>query len=240
MGKGVSEFEEVGPGKVLAGIIQKIKKEASPLVVEEEPREEKKTPSSVPPSKEEGREAHAAVRAADGCPPAKAESFEVTPDLLGSEEYRKDYGIKYAYCAGGMYRGIASEDMVVRLAGSNLLGYFGTGGLTPDRIETAIRNIQSRVPDGGQYGVNIVNPYNRPELEEAVIDLFLKCGARNMEAAAYMAVSPALVRYRLNGLKRTPEGSVRIKNRIQAKISRPGAGPHILESAAATDRELLA
>ena len=42
MGKGVNEFEEIGPGKVLAGLIQKIRKEAEPLIIKDNMVKEKK------------------------------------------------------------------------------------------------------------------------------------------------------------------------------------------------------
>jgi trans-AT polyketide synthase/acyltransferase/oxidoreductase domain-containing protein len=36
MGKGEMEFEEIGPGKVLTGLIGRIKKDAEPLIVKDE------------------------------------------------------------------------------------------------------------------------------------------------------------------------------------------------------------
>ena len=64
------------------------------------------------------------------------ENYEmVSPETLGDESFKKDYGIKYAYIAGSMYRGISSKELVVRLGKSNLFGFFGTGGLRLDEIE---------------------------------------------------------------------------------------------------------
>ena len=42
---------------------------------------------------------------------------------LGSATFREDYGIKYAYLAGGMYRGIASSELVIALGKAGLMGF---------------------------------------------------------------------------------------------------------------------
>ncbi|MFP3813672.1 hypothetical protein, partial [Bacillus sp. SIMBA_005] len=43
---------------------------------------------------------------------------------LGNEDFKKDYNIQYAYMTGSMYRGIASEQMVIKAAKAGMLGFF--------------------------------------------------------------------------------------------------------------------
>jgi trans-AT polyketide synthase, acyltransferase and oxidoreductase domains len=53
------------------------------------------------------------------------------------------------------------------------------------------------------------------------VDLFLRYGIRNVEASAYMQITPALVKFRLSGLGRDERGTLTIANRVLAKVSRP-------------------
>ena len=61
----------------------------------------------------------------------------------------------------------------------------------------------------------------KPDLEEQTVDLFLKYGIKYVEAAAYMQITPALVRFRLQGLQRNPDGTIEIPHYVVAKVSRP-------------------
>jgi trans-AT polyketide synthase, acyltransferase and oxidoreductase domains len=150
------------------------------------------------------------------------ENYEmVSPETLGNESFKKDYGIKYAYIAGSMYRGISSKELVVRLGKSNLFGFFGTGGLRLDEIEKNIINIQSELVNGQSFGMNLLAKMNAPQKEEAEVDLFLKHKVKFIEASAFIQITPALVKYRLKGLAKSKDGSVYSKNKIMAKISRP-------------------
>ena len=79
----------------------------------------------------------------------------IDPTRLGDAGFRADYGLKYAYTAGAMYKGIASEALVIALAKAGLIGYFGTGGLTLAKIEAAIDSIQSRVGGGASLPVSV-------------------------------------------------------------------------------------
>ena len=53
---------------------------------------------------------------------------------LGNAEFKSDYGISYAYLAGAMYKGIASQELVVKLGKAGLMGFLGTGGLRLERM----------------------------------------------------------------------------------------------------------
>ncbi len=67
---------------------------------------------------------------------------------LGDSQFCSAHGIKYAYMAGAMANGIASEELVIALGKAGILGSFGAGGLELDRIEAAIHRIQQALPSG--------------------------------------------------------------------------------------------
>lgn len=151
-------------------------------------------------------------------------SQSFTAASLGAASFCEMFGLRHAYVAGGMYQGIASVDLVVRLANAGLLGFLGAGGLKISEIENGIVAIQERIAHGAPYGINFIAHSNRPALEEDLTDLLLVHGVRTIEASAFMEVTPALVRYRARGLQREAGGRVIARNRIIAKISRPDVG----------------
>ena len=201
MGQGDMAFEEVGPGRVLTGLIDKIEKEGEPLRI-------------LQKAESDGLKT-------DPTPDPGQGPFKMTPELLGSDTFKKDYGLRYAYVAGAMVRGIASKELVVRLGKAGMMGFLGTGGMNLDQIEKDIRFIQKELKNGRAYGMNLLNDINDPEREEKIVDLYLQSGIRNVEAAAFLQISPALVRYRLKGLDRDAAGSITAKNKVMAKVSRP-------------------
>jgi trans-AT polyketide synthase/acyltransferase/oxidoreductase domain-containing protein len=140
---------------------------------------------------------------------------------LGSSSYCEEYGVRLAYAAGAMYKGIASKELVISMANAQLLSFFGTGGLRLSVIEDGIRAIQAQVSDSAPYGMNLICHFDAPEIELSQVELFLNYGIHNVEAAAFMQITPALVWYRLKGLARAPNGQLIIPNRLIAKVSRP-------------------
>lgn len=145
----------------------------------------------------------------------------ITAASLGSAAFKAEYGIKYAYLAGSMYKGIASPELVVALGRAGFLGYLGTGGLELTEIESSIRRIQRDLPDDQPYGMNLLCNRDRPELEDQTVGLYLKCGIRRVEASAFTQITPALVRFRLTGVGANGAGGADVPNRILAKVSRP-------------------
>jgi len=145
----------------------------------------------------------------------------ITPQTLGSQAFRRDYGIRYAYIAGAMYRAIASKEMVVALGNAGLVGYFGTGGLRCAEIETAIERIRCELRPGCTFGMNLLSSPERPALERETVDLYLRHDVRKIEAAAFMSMTANLVVYRLTGLCRDSRGELQARHRILAKVSRP-------------------
>ncbi len=144
-----------------------------------------------------------------------------TSELLGSVDFKADYGLRYAYLAGAMYRGIASTDLVVRLGQVGMMGFFGAGGCSLGEVELAIRDVQARLSRGEAYGFNLIANYRSPEKEMEVVVLYLRLGVKRIEASAFMQVTPALVWFRVSGLRRAPEGGVTCDHQVVAKLSRP-------------------
>ncbi len=145
-------------------------------------------------------------------PPMPIESF-------GDPSFMRTYGTQYPYYAGAMANGISSVEMVAALGNAGFMGSFGSAGLSPARIEAAIKAIQQELPDG-PFAVNLIHSPNEPLLERKLAELYLQLGVRLIEASAYMDLTYALVHFRVAGLSQAADGSILIKNKIIAKISR--------------------
>jgi trans-AT polyketide synthase/acyltransferase/oxidoreductase domain-containing protein len=204
--KGVDEFIEAGPGMTLANMLQKI----PALVLEKEEKRSEGEQNSQP------NELMQAKLATDGT----KDELTITPESLGSDSFKSDYGVRYAYAAGAMFKGIASKELVAAMGKRKLLSYLGTGGMRTNEIEEAIRYIKDAVADG-PYGMNLLHQPNAPEIEERMVDCYIKHGIQNVEAAAYMTLSSAIIRFRVTGLKEKGDGSCARLHRIMAKVSRP-------------------
>ncbi|HEY0700981.1 MAG TPA: PfaD family polyunsaturated fatty acid/polyketide biosynthesis protein [Micromonospora sp.] len=150
---------------------------------------------------------------------------------IGSEAFRRAYGVRHAYVAGSMYRGIASKELVERMARAGMLAFVGTGGMRPSEVRDAIDHLRRRLPAGTTYGMNLLHSPGEPEREEEQVDLFCANGVTLVEASAFLNVTPSLVRYRLTGLRRDDDGRVRAANRIVAKVSRPEVATAFLSPA---------
>ena len=140
---------------------------------------------------------------------------------LGNADFIRDYGLKYAYVSGGMYRGASSKEMVSTMGKSRLLSFLGTGGLSISQIEKDILHVQSQLGKDGVYGLNLLNNLYDPDMEMQTVKLYLKYGVRFVEAAAYIQMSAPLVYFRLKGLKRRVDGSIECRHKILGKLSRP-------------------
>ncbi|MET9565854.1 PfaD family polyunsaturated fatty acid/polyketide biosynthesis protein [Streptomyces tauricus] len=143
------------------------------------------------------------------------------PEHLGSAAFLRDHRVRYAYVAGSMFKGTASQDMVGRMARAGLLAYFGTGGLRVERVEEVIRALDATLGAERAYGMNLLCSPGSPRKEERLVDLLLAHRVRRVEAAAFIRMTPALVRYRITGLHRTPRGAVDVPHKVLGKVSRP-------------------
>jgi trans-AT polyketide synthase/acyltransferase/oxidoreductase domain-containing protein len=162
--------------------------------------------------------------ATDPVPALCAEGF-------GSASFRSDFGVRYAYVTGAMYKGIASRQLVTAMGRAGLMGFFGAGGLDLSRLEAELRGIQADLGSAHAYGMNLLANPERPQMEEQTVDLYLRHGVRNIEAAAFTQMTPAIVRYRLDGLHVRQDGAVIAPNRIIAKVSRPEVASAFMQPA---------
>ncbi|MFW5846501.1 MAG: PfaD family polyunsaturated fatty acid/polyketide biosynthesis protein [Planctomycetota bacterium] len=138
---------------------------------------------------------------------------------LGDADFRAAHGLRYAYMAGAMANGIASAELCISMARAGMLGSYGAGGQSLERIRAAITTIKATIGTA-PFAVNLIHSPHEPAHEEAVVDLLIEQDVRLAEASAYLDLTPAAVRYRLHGLRVLPDGSVQAPNRIIAKASR--------------------
>ncbi|MEJ2622288.1 MAG: ACP S-malonyltransferase, partial [Candidatus Thiodiazotropha sp.] len=238
MGQGEMEYVEIGSG-ILSKMVDEIERTEMPLKLQQEPVVETvnqtlATKSSeangavgsvepysgaqvIPRQIKVGVSSRGASKEADIHIPRTFTSA----GTLGSHVFRRRYGVKYAYLAGAMYMGISSQELVIRMAKAGLMGVFGSMGLSLSEIEHNILSIQERLDDAEAYGMSLVSGFTSSPLEMDTVKLYLKHKVRNIEASAFLRITPAIALFRLAGLERGPENKVICRNKIIAKVSRP-------------------
>ncbi|WP_326779339.1 ACP S-malonyltransferase [Streptomyces sp. NBC_01445] len=241
--RGTTELEEMGPGKVLTGLWKQGRADGAkaravvpaPVAVAAgvPAAAAARTPVSSAPVAARAATA-APARPSDPAPPAPrtapSPAAPVPPasvsrgqraEELGSAEFRRDYGIRYAYLAGAMFRGIASAELVIRMGRAGLMGFFGAGGLGLDKVESALVRIKDALGPDGRYGMNLLHSIDDPAYEHAIVDLCLKHGVHDVEAAGFTQLTPAVVQFRFSGAHRDAAGRPVAVRRVLAKVSRP-------------------
>jgi PfaD family protein len=141
------------------------------------------------------------------------------PENLGGPGFCRELGIRFPYLAGSMAKGISSAAIAEELGRAGMLGFFGAAGLPLSQVEEACDRLGASlglVP----YGFNLIHSPHEPELERSLAELYIRKGVRIIEASAFLALTLPLVRYRVHGIRRGPDGSVVTPNRIIAKVSR--------------------
>ena len=159
---------------------------------------------------------------AGGAPDESGPQAVIPPvpvDSFGSPAFKKEYGLRLAYVGGAMVGGISSRAMAKALAEGGALGIFGASGLSPDRVEAETAALERELA-GRPFGACLIHTPQDPAWEERVTEIYLRRRVRIVEASAFMQLTPQLVRYRLSGAVRRPDGSVDLPNRILAKVSR--------------------
>lgn len=222
--QGVTEARQLGPGEVLTGLWREAAAVEPPpaLAVDPPPALAVDTPPALavePPLAPALAPLPAAARPE---PAAYAPAVSSTSlETFGSRgrAFCEAHGVRAPYVAGSMYRGIASVEMVVRMAEAGLLGFLGTGGLTLADVDDKLATITSKLPPGTPYGANLLSRLDHPEEEQRLVDLFLRHDVRRIEAAAFTQITAPLVEFRFRGAS-FEGGRARAVRHVLAKVSR--------------------
>jgi PfaD family protein len=142
------------------------------------------------------------------------------PEHLGDASFCAEHGLRFPYLCGAMANGIGSAEVVEAMGRAGMLGVFGAAGLPVASVENAIDRVGRTLGHSAAYGFNLIHSPNEPELEAAVVSLYLKRGVRLVEASAYLDLTLPVVRYRVRGIHLDHAGRVVAPNRVIAKVSR--------------------
>ncbi|WP_222598317.1 PfaD family polyunsaturated fatty acid/polyketide biosynthesis protein [Lentzea tibetensis] len=152
------------------------------------------------------------------------------PEWLGDRSFCEAHGVRFPYIAGEMANGIATTTMVIEMARAEMLGFFGAGGLAPARVEEAVEELVRELGSLPNWGVNLIHSPNEPSVEERVAELLITRGVPIVSASAFMALTPAVVRCAVAGL-RLVDGVVTRRTRVFAKVSRPEVAAQFMSPA---------
>jgi PfaD family protein len=141
------------------------------------------------------------------------------PEDLGDPLFKKKHNLRYAYIVGAMANGITSAEMVEKAGNAGFVGFFGAAGLSLDRIESAIQRLQQNLRNI-PFGFNLIHSPHDPELEAAVVRLYIERGVKLVSASAYLDLTLPLVYYRVKGIHRHSSGEIICPNKVIAKVSR--------------------
>jgi len=156
----------------------------------------------------------------------------IYPEWLGNRSFGERHGCRFPYVSGAMANGIATTELVEAIVGMGGMGFFGAAGLSVERVSEAINRLQSVLPNSLSWGSNLIHSPNEPHLEAAIAELYLERGVRRVSAAAYMKLSPYILRYALKGLRVDSQtGSIVRHNQVFAKVSRPEVAAHFMSPA---------
>jgi PfaD family protein len=164
------------------------------------------------------------LEARDAEPPRRAgERVAFVPPMapgnLGDRTFLADHGLRLPCLAGAMANGIGSVEVVAAMARAGMAGFFGAAGLEPAAVARAVDRLRADLAEL-PFGVNLIHSPAETSLEDAVVDLLLARDVRLVEASAFLDLTPAVVRYRLSGLREGPGGRPLPRNRVVAKVSR--------------------
>ncbi len=201
MGENIIDYEEVG-SDMLTKMVTEIKKNCTPIPKKDVSIKNKSLKQTIPNKTNNVPDKNMAIH-------------------LGSESFRKTYGVKYAYVTGAMYRGIASKELVVLMGKAKILAFLGTGGLSLQEIENNLKFIQQELKEKEPYGVNLIHNITDPDKEMDSVKLYLKYKVKTIEAAAFMQMTMSIVYYRIKGLGKDEQGNILCNHKIIAKVSRP-------------------
>jgi PfaD family protein len=159
-------------------------------------------------------------------PPLRGESTSLVaslepiyPEWLGSTEFCEAHGVRFPYVSGAMAHGIASPSVVLAMARAEMLAFFGSAGLAPERVEATVVELQREL-GAASWGSDLIHTPHDPGIEETLVEMYLRRDVRRVSASAFMRLTPAVVRYACTGLSVGSDGQIHRKNHLFAKLSR--------------------
>lgn len=153
------------------------------------------------------------------------------PEWLGDRSFCEVHRLRFPYVSGAMAGGIATVRLVCAMARAGFLGFFGAAGLSVDQIGREVDALRRELGDAPGWGCNLIHAPQEPEVEAATVDLYLRADVPRISAAAYMALTPPVVRFALSGLWQDPRGAIQRRRHVFAKISRPESARAFIEPA---------
>lgn len=151
------------------------------------------------------------------------------PEWLGDRSFCQTHGVRFPYVAGEMANGIATTSLVLAMARAEMLGFFGAAGLPLARIERAVEELAGS--GVRNWGVNLIHTPSEAGHEDRVVDLLLRAAVPNVSASAFLALTPAVVRCAVAGLRSDGRGEVVRARHLFAKVSRPEVAEQFLSPA---------
>jgi PfaD family protein len=145
---------------------------------------------------------------------------ELFPEWLGDRSFQETHSVRFPYICGEMANGIASAQMVIAAAQAGLLAFFGSAGLSLERIRQEIDKIQKALSPRYTWGSNLIHSPHEPHLEQQIVDLYLQKQVTRVSASAFMTYSLPLVHYACKGLT-LKDDRVKRQNFLFGKVSRP-------------------
>ena len=83
------------------------------------------------------------------------------PEWLGDRSFALAHATRFPYIAGAMANGIATTELVIAMARSGMLGFFGAAGLGLDRVEAAAATLADALDrDRLSWGMNLIHSPN--------------------------------------------------------------------------------
>lgn len=141
------------------------------------------------------------------------------PSQLGDPTFCRDHKVALPYVVGAMANGITSVELVEAASAAGGLGMFGAAGLPLEVVEKALDRLQESLGEAA-FGSNLIHSPNEPDLEEGIVDLYLRKGLRRVSASAYLGLTLPILKYRYSGIHRDAEGKIVVPQQVLAKISR--------------------
>ncbi|WP_394833701.1 PfaD family polyunsaturated fatty acid/polyketide biosynthesis protein [Pendulispora rubella] len=155
------------------------------------------------------------------------------PEWLGDRSFCEAHRTRFPYVAGEMANGIATTALVIAMAKGGMLGFFGAAGLGLPHVEKSLDELERALGSTAPWGINLIHSPSEPSLEERVADLLVRRGVARVCASAFMGLTPAVVHYASSGLHLAPDGRIRRRTHLFAKISRPEVATRFMSPAPA-------